>query len=92
MHTDARALENTLATLKYENVISYYRIEDDGEKVTITVPVAYLNGEPNNGYDDTTKTAEASIGAALLAYGLAFYDGGIEDDGSGEYWIFRAKA
>lgn len=81
-------LENTLATLKHEGVITYYRIEDDGEKAVISLRVAYLNDDPNVGYDGETEARGRKIGDALGECGLHFHDAGCED--GGEYWIFRA--
>ena len=71
-------------------VTTSVRIDDDS--VTVSVTVNYVNDEPNLGYDVDSRRIEAAINAAAEANGLRFSDAGIEDDGSGEYWIFRARA
>lgn len=84
-------LDTTLASLTSAGHITWSKIEDRGTlKVTVSVPVVYLDSDPNNGYDATTATSREAIESALAEHGLDFVDGGIEDDGSGEFWIYRA--
>lgn len=84
-------LATTLASLLAAGHITWSKIEDRGTlKVTVSVPVAYLGDDPNNGYDATTAASRKAIESALAAHDLSFADAGIEDDGSGEYWIYRA--
>jgi hypothetical protein len=86
------ALTATLATLTTAKTIAWGKINDTRPRleVIVSLPVGYDGADPNNGYDDTTRRAYDAVEEALGAHGLAFRDGGIEDDGSGEYWIFRA--
>jgi len=87
-------LETALSSLA--NVITYSRVEDEGERVVVALEVRYLGGEPNNGYDDNTKRKEQAVGAALVGYSL--HDAGVDDvvavDGDAvEYWVFtKAQA
>lgn len=67
------------------------KVDEDGEKVTISARFGYLDiNDPSVGYDDDGKALNDAIGAALAPFGLSFHDGGFEDDGSGEYHIYRA--
>jgi hypothetical protein len=81
------ALAATLSTLTAAKVITWSKINDDRACLEVTVTVRC---DPNCGYDEETRRAYSAVEAALAAHGLSFIDGGIEDDGSGEYWIFRA--
>lgn len=73
-----------------ESVTTSVRIDDDS--VTVSVNVAYVNDEPNLGYDADSRRIESAVFAAADANGIRFSDAGVEEDGTGEYWIFRARA
>ena len=73
-----------------ESVTTSVRIDDDS--VVVSVNVTYVNDEPSLGYDADSRRIEAAINAAADANGLRFSDAGVEEDGTGEYWIFRARA
>ncbi len=84
-------LDTTLTTLSAAGHIVWSKVTDHGVlEVTVTVPVVYLDGDPNNGYDAPTAESRKAINEALAEHDLSFADAGIEDDGSGEYWIYRA--
>lgn len=84
-------LDTTLASLTSAGHIVWSKVTDYGVlKVTVTVPVDYLDGDPNNGYDDESKARHEAVGAALAVHGLDFIDGGIEENGSGEFHVYRA--
>jgi hypothetical protein len=86
------ALDATLATLTADKVIVWSKVNDDRARleVIVTAPVGYAGSDPNGGYDDETRRAYDVVEAALAAHDIFFSDGGVEEDGSGEYWIFRA--
>jgi hypothetical protein len=95
MNTDAatiEAIDSTLATLAAAKVITWSKINDSRARleVTVTVPVVYEGSDPNGGYDDATNAAYKAVEDALAVHGLWFDDAGVEEDGSGEYWLFRA--
>jgi hypothetical protein len=92
MRVTLSALGDTLATLAAAKTITWSKINDDRARleVIVTVPVVYEGNDPNGGYDEETRRAYKTVEVALAAHDIFFSDGGIEDDGSGEYWIFRA--
>lgn len=84
-------LATTLASLTSAGHIVWSKVADLGAlKVTVTVPVAFTDGDPNNGYDNESKARHEAVGAALAVHGLYFIDGGIEENGSGEFHVYRA--
>ena len=87
---DIIAINAALFILKLDGVITYSRVEDDGERVVVSLPTGYLNGDPNIGYDGETEARGRKISDALDECGLRFHDAGCED--GGEYWIFVARA
>lgn len=87
---DIIAINAALFILQLDGVIIYSRVENDGERVVVSLPTGYLNGDPNIGYDAETEARGRTIDAALGACGLRFSDAGGED--GGEYWIFVARA
>lgn len=84
------AIDAALFILKLDGAITYSRIEDDGERVVVSLPTGYLNGDPNVGYDAETEARGRKVDAALGECGLRFSDAGSEDNG--EYWIFVARS
>jgi hypothetical protein len=87
---DIIAIDAALFILELDRVITYSRIEDDGERVVISLPAGYLNGDPNIGYDGETEARGRKIEAALGELDLRFLDAGCEE--GGEYWVFVARA
>lgn len=87
---DLIAINAALFILKLERAITYSRVEDDGERVVVSLPTSYLNGDPNIGYDAETEARGRKVDAALSECGLRFHDAGGEE--GGEYWIFVARA
>lgn len=81
-------IDAALFILKLDRVITYSRIEDDGERVVISLPAGYLNGDPNIGYDSETQERQQKIFAVLGELDLRFLDAGCEE--GGEYWVFVA--
>jgi hypothetical protein len=86
----ALAIDAALFILKVDGAITYSRIDDDGERVVISLPAGYINGDPNIGYDSETQERQQKIFAALGELDLRFSDGGCED--GGEYWVFVARS
>ena len=84
------AIDTALFILKLDGAITYSRVDDDGERVVVSLPTGYLNGDPNIGYDGETEARGRKISDALDECGLRFHDAGCED--GGEYWIFVARA
>lgn len=87
---DIIAINATLFILKLDGMITYSRVENDGERVVISLPAGYLNGDPNIGYDSETQERQQKIFAALSELDLRFSDGGCEE--GGEYWVFVARS
>ena len=87
---DIIAIDAALFILELDRVITYSRIEDDGERVVISLPAGYLNDDPNIGYDGETEARSRKIFDSLGECGLRFSDGGCED--GGEYWVFVARS
>lgn len=87
---DIIAINATLFILTLDGAITYSRVEDDGERVVISLPTSYLNGDPNIGYDGETEARGRKISDSLGECGLRFSDAGCEE--GGEYWIFVAQA
>ena len=84
------AIDTALFILKLDGAITYSRVDDDGERVVISLPAGYINGDPNNGYDGETEARSRKIFDSLGECGLRFHDAGCEE--GGEYWIFVARA
>ena len=84
------AIDTALFILKLDGAITYSRVDDDGERVVVSLPTGYLNGDPNIGYDGETEARGRKISDALDECGLRFQDAGCED--GGEDWIFVARA
>jgi hypothetical protein len=87
---DIIAINAALFILKLDRAITYSRVEDDGERVVVSLPTAYLRDDPNGGYDAETEARGRKINAALGECGLRFSDAGCEE--GGEYWMFVARA
>ena len=81
-------IDAALFILKLDRVITYSRIDDDGERVVISLPAGYINDDPNVGYDGETEARGRKIEAALGELDLRFLDAGCEE--GGEYWVFVA--
>ena len=84
------SLENTLADLVSAETIKWSKVNDERLEVVVSLPVGYDGGDPNNGYDSATRRVYDVVDKALAAHGLRFNDAGVEDDGSGEFWIYRS--
>jgi hypothetical protein len=87
---DIIAINAALFILKLDGVITYSRVEDDGERVVISLPTAYQGDDPNRGYDGETEARGRKISDALDECGLRFHDAGCEE--GGEYWVFVARS
>lgn len=87
---DIIAINAALFILKLDGMITYSRVENDGERVVISLPAGYLNDDPNVGYDGETEARQQKIFAALSELDLRFSDGGCEE--GGEYWVFVARS
>ena len=87
---DIIAINAALFILKLDGAITYSRVEDDGERVVVSLPTGYLNDDPNIGYDGETEARGRKIDDALAECGLCFWDAGCEE--GGEYWVFVARS
>ena len=90
--TTATKITETLSPMRSGGYISDFRVDDDREKVVISLQMTYRNpADPSEGYDDRGGAKMVEINAILKGLGLSYCDGGFEDDGSGrEFWIYRA--
>ena len=91
MTADTTAIDSALFTLcRVERRIPSYTVYHMGvyndPRVIVTVPAAYVDGDPNAGWDDTTKALYAEVTAIFAGWRVV--DNGINDDGTGEYFIF----
>lgn len=82
------AVHNALDALKGIDAITYYRVENDGDRVVVSAPVTYEGGDQNRGYDSVSEARFNAAAATMRVLGLLFFDAGTEE--GGEYWIFRA--
>lgn len=90
MPNRADIITAALDKLKSRAVVTYFRVENDGARVVVSVDAGYQCDDPNHGYDDDTQARLDAANATMGALGLRFHDAGCED--GGEYWIFVARA
>ena len=88
MTNRADIITAALDRLKSRTVVTYFRVEDDGARVVVSVDAGYQCDDPNHGYDDDTQARLDSVNATMSALGLRFHDGGCEE--RGEYWVYVA--
>lgn len=88
MATTRLCLATSLFGLTEAKVISNSKV--DGDKVTVSLKMTYLDPEdPSQGYDFAGEETRRAIFGVMKACGYSFLDGGYEEDGSGEWWMFK---
>lgn len=80
-------LEAFLGHLKFHGRIKGYQIRD--HHVMVAISPGYVSENPEHGYDDETKDLVYNLDQSLAGFDLKLSDAGFEEDGSGEYFLYR---